>query len=244
MARLFVGLGAAIGFAALVIFVFLVYVLLASGQASYWEGDIAEFERRDISNPPPTGAILFVGDRDIRRWDSLSADMAPMAVVQRGFGGAHLAHLTHYAARIIKPYDPAAIVVMAGGADLADVRGYRPEDVLEDFKIFVSAVRAHGIMAPIYFVSIRPSPLRESRWFGAKRANRLIETYANSTNGLHYIDVANDMFAADGSMRSELFNWDGLSLSEEGYALLAKKIRPVLAASVGTHDPDAEPIPR
>ena len=41
----------------MLLFGFLVYVLFASGEPSYWEGDIAAFERRDISNPPEKGGM-------------------------------------------------------------------------------------------------------------------------------------------------------------------------------------------
>ena len=61
MKRTFVVLGIAFGVAVAALFAFLIYVLLASGDAKYWEGEIAAFERRDVSNPPPENAVLFVG---------------------------------------------------------------------------------------------------------------------------------------------------------------------------------------
>ena len=224
----FVSLGIAAAIAVVFFFAFLVYVLLASGDADYWAGEIAEFERRDISNPPSSGAIVFVGGRDVRQWETLNLDMAPLEIINRGFGGAHLDHLTHYAARIIKPYDPQAIVVIAGEEDLADVRGRTPEDVLERFKVFMSALRAHGGAADVVFVSIRPSPSRESRWLGAKRANGLIEEFAETRDDILFINTASLMFDETGQMRDDLFRWDGLSLSDEGYHLLSARLRPIL----------------
>lgn len=224
----FVSLGIAAAVLVTALFAFLIYVLLASGDADYWAGEIAEFERRDISNPPAMGSIVFVGGRDVRQWESLSDDMAPLPVLNRGFGGAYLDHLTYYAARIIKPYKPSAVVVLAGGEDLADVRGRTPEDVLESFQIFMSALRAHEVDAPVIFVSIRPSPMRAARWFGAKRANALIEEFAATRDDIVYLDVASLMFTEDDEMRDELFRWDGLSLSAEGYALLTSRLKPLL----------------
>lgn len=228
MGRTLVMIGAGLSLVVLAFFGFLVYVLLASGSATYWEGDIADFERRDVSNPPPPHAVLFVGADDVRQWTSLAADMSPIPVIQRGFGGAQIAHVTHYATRIVLPYHPRAVVLMAGEADLSDVRGRRPEDVLDDFKNFVTMLRSHGLAAPIYFVSIRPSPMRASRWYGAARANALIEDYEKTQKGLYYIDVASPMFDLKDHIRSDLFLWDGLSLDGKGYALLAEKIKPVL----------------
>lgn len=224
----FVNLGIAVAFLAIGLFAFLVYVLLTSSNPDYWAGEITEFERHDISNPPARGSIVFVGGRDVRQWARLSEDMAPLAVLNRGFGGAYLEHLTYFTSRIIKPYEPQAIVVMAGDEDLSDVLGETPEGVLDSFTVFMSALRAHGVTAPVIFVSIRPSPMRASRWLGAKRANGLIEEFAKMREDIIYLDVASLMFTVEEEMREELFRWDGLSLSDEGYLLLTSRLRPLL----------------
>jgi hypothetical protein len=238
MGRLLVMIGAGLGLAIVALFGFLLYVLLASGNPTYWDGEIAAFERRDVSNPPPQGAVLFVGADDIRQWEQLPYDMSPVPVIQRGFGGAQIAHVTYFAPRIIVPYHPRAIVLMAGEADLSDVRGRRPEDVLDDFKKLVSSLRARGVAAPIYFVSIRPSPMRLSRWYGAQRANALVQDYEKTVQGLYYVDVASAMFDRTGALRRDLFRWDGLSLSTKGYALLTETLRPILLkAGYGTETP-------
>jgi len=228
MGRLLVTIGAGLGLAIVSLFGFLLYVLLASGNPTYWDGEIAAFERRDVSNPPPKDAVLFVGADDVRQWEALPYDMAPVPIVQRGFGGAQIAHVTYFSPRIVAPYRPSAIVLMAGEADLSDVRGRRPEDVLDDFKKLVSSLRAQGVAAPIYFVSIHPSPMRLSRWYGAQRANALIQDYEKTVQGLYYIDVATAMFDDKGALRRDLFRWDGLSLNARGYALLTEIIKPVL----------------
>ncbi|MBV1933456.1 MAG: hypothetical protein KUG59_02120, partial [Parvibaculaceae bacterium] len=231
--RTLIRFGAGLGFAVVALFGFLVYILFAEGDPDHWSGEIAEFTRQDISNPPPKGALLFVGGSDLRQWESLSQDMAPLKVINRGFGGARISHITHYASRIIKPYAPQAIVVMAGDEDLADVRGYRPEDLQRDLDIFVAAVRAHGVKAPVIFVSVRPSPMRKARWLASKRANVLIRELADAHAGVYYIDVASSLFNEDQSLRADMFRWDGLSLTEEGYAQIREMLYPALMGAFG-----------
>ncbi len=233
MPRTLIRFGAGLGFAAVALFGFLVYILFAEGDPDHWSGEIAEFTRQDISKQPPKGALLFVGGSDLRQWENLSQDMAPLKVINRGFGGARISHITHYASRIIKPYAPQAIVVMAGDEDLADVRGYRPEDLQRDLDIFLAAVRAHGIKAPVIFVSVRPSPMGEARWLASKRANVLIQELADAHRGVYFIDVASSMFEPDQSLRSSLFRWDGLSLTPEGYAQLRAILYPALMGAFG-----------
>lgn len=228
MRRGLVVLGAGFGVALLALFAFLIYVLLASGDPQYWEAEIAAFERRDVSNPPPSSAVLFVGGRDLRLWTTLTEDMAPVPVIQRGFGGAQISHITHYIDRIIRPYQPRAILVMAGEADLSDVRGRRPEDVLNDFRTLALSLRAEGVHAPIWFVSLRPSPAREERWYGAQRANALVADYVSGESGMYFLDVTPVLLDAKGAIREDLHSWDGLTLNEKGYKALAGAIKPVL----------------
>jgi lysophospholipase L1-like esterase len=225
MRRTWLMIGGLVGLAVLAIFGFLLYVLLASGAPGYWSGDIAAFERRDVSNPPPQGAVLFLGDDDVRLWDTLSADLAPVRSIARGFGGAQIAHITYYIPRIVVPYKPSAIVLMAGATDLSDVRGRRPEDVLDDFKAFVAALRKAGVTAPVYFVSIHPQPMRSSRWLGAKRANALIAAYIKTDPSLHFIADAALFIDGTGQVNGDLFRWDGLTLNIKGQAILADVIK-------------------
>ncbi|MFN4229058.1 GDSL-type esterase/lipase family protein [Parvibaculum sp.] len=225
MKRTFVVLGIAFGVAVAALFAFLIYVPLASGDAKYWEGEIAAFERRDVSNPPPENAVLFVGGRDLRLWPRFAEDMAPVTVIQRGFGGAQISHIDHYRARIVLPYDPRAVVVMAGEADLSDVRGRRPEDLLDDFRTLALSLRAEGEDAPIYFVSLRPAPAREERWYGQQRANALIADYVRSEKEMYFIDVSSAMLDDKGNIRDDLYRWDGLTLNGKGYETIGPIIR-------------------
>lgn len=228
MRRTFWMIGGAAGLVVLALFGFLLYVLLASGEPAYWSGEIAAFERRDVSNPPPRDAVLFLGDDDVRLWDRLAGDMAPIPIIARGFGGAQIAHVTYYIPRIVAPYRPRAVVLMAGEADMSDVRGRRPEDVLGDFTNFVAALRKAGVAAPVYFVSIHPEPMRRSRWLGVKRANVLIADYIKTVPDLHFIDVSPGLLNGADEARSEMFRWDGLSLNAAGRAVLVERIKPVL----------------
>jgi lysophospholipase L1-like esterase len=224
-------IGGVVFLAVAALFGFLLYVLLASGDPTYWAGDIAAFEKLDVSNPPPRNAVLFVGDSTVRHWDSLAADMAPITIIRRGFGGAQIAHVTYYIPRIVAPYRPAAIVLIAGEADLSDEGGRRPEDVLDDFKAFVAAVRKAQITAPVYFVSIHPQPMRSSRWLGAKRANALIDAAIRGDPSLHYIDIASVLSNGADKANDDYFRWDGLSLNAKGYALMTARIKAVLLAA-------------
>jgi hypothetical protein len=53
-----------------------------------------------------------------RLWHTVAADMAPIPVINRGFGGSQLTDIRRYAARIVSTYEPRIVVVYAGKNDL------------------------------------------------------------------------------------------------------------------------------
>ncbi|MGD1933078.1 MAG: GDSL-type esterase/lipase family protein [Candidatus Phaeomarinobacter sp.] len=239
-----------------VVFAFLVYVLLASSDPVYWAGEIAEFERLDISNPPDKGQIVFAGGGTIRQWENLERALAPLPVIQRGFGGAHVAHVTAYAPRIIQPYDPIAVVISAGADDLADVGGKPPDQVEADMAALIALLRPAGLAArdepQVYILSITPSPMRAARWPAFAQANKQLRALAETNPGVHFVDVASLIATDEGQMDEALFRWDGLTFNEDGYGVIGRAIRQRLMADLGatlrsapppTVDPLNQPVP-
>ena len=203
----------------------------ASGRdAAHWEPKIVEFETRDREAPPRPGGILFTGSSSIVMWKSLQEDMAPLRTLNRGFGGSEIAHVNHYAERIVLPYAPSAVVLYAGDNDLAAGSEKTPEQVFADFRRFVEVVRRLGPDVPVYFLAIKPSLARWDRWPLMRAANAKIEEWASGQNGVSYVDVATPMLGPDGKPRPELFIEDGLHLSDPGYRLWTRIVRPVLGA--------------
>ena len=84
-----------------------------------WERAIKTFEAADKQRCRAPGAVLFIGASSIRFWKTLAADFPQYHVLNRGFGGSHIADCTAFADRIVIPYRPSVIVLHAGGNDLA-----------------------------------------------------------------------------------------------------------------------------
>ena len=68
-----------------------------------WEKEIAAFEEKDKTNPPPKGGLLFIGSSTIRGWKTLEQDYPNHKVINRGFGGSQIVDSTHFAERVIFP---------------------------------------------------------------------------------------------------------------------------------------------
>lgn len=200
--------------------------VLPSFAAGRFEKDILAFEERDRAEGLHAGCVLFIGSSSIRGWQSLEQDFAGLDVINRGFGGSAVRDSTLYLDRIVVPHKPRLIVFYAGDNDIAG--GRSPQQVLKDYKQFVSRAQAALPRTRIAFISIKPSPLR---WKFAPRmaeANRLVAEYSRRTPGLDFIDVWPSMLDRDGQPRRELFKADMLHLNESGYKLWTAIVRPHL----------------
>lgn len=191
-----------------------------------WANEVRKYQEQDTTQFPEPGRVVFVGSSSIRLWGSLERDMAPVPTLRRGLGGAFVADATHYAETLIAPYEPSAIVLYAGDNDIA--KGLSAACIAKDAQAFVARVRELGVEAPVYLVSIKPSPGRLEFWPKMQEANRLLQLIAKSDAEVHYIDVSEAMLANDGQLRPELFQKDKLHLSTEGYRTWTERLRPAL----------------
>lgn len=69
--------------------------------------EVARFVEGDRIAPPAPCQVLFVGSSSIVKWkDTLATDMAPMRVINRGFGGSHVEYVNLWFDQIVPPYRP------------------------------------------------------------------------------------------------------------------------------------------
>jgi hypothetical protein len=212
-------------------------LLLRMQNAEFWEFQIRAFESADQLQPPQPGAILFTGSSSIRLWRTLQRDMAPWRVLNRGFGGCHLAHVNHFAERIILPYRPRSVVLYAGENDLGLTSHKTPEDVFDDFQRFVAMVQGRLPGTRIYFLAIKRSPCRRRRWPAMDTANRFIREFAAQCEGVTFVDTCTPLLDAKGNPRSKYLPWYRIHLTPAGYALWTSIVRPVLEADFGPNSP-------
>lgn len=191
-----------------------------------WQSEIAAFAAVDRLDPPPAGAVLFVGSSSIRLWHTLAADFPDQPTLNRGFGGSQIADSVYFAELLIRPYRPAAIVMYAGGNDLA--AGKSPAQVRDDFGAFVSCARRWAPQAPFAYLSIKPNLSRRGQLPQIRQANALIRACA-AERKVDFLDVHTPMLGADGKADPRWFDSDGLHLNARGYALWTERVRDWLA---------------
>jgi lysophospholipase L1-like esterase len=196
---------------------------------SRWADVMHAFEMEDAACSPPSNAIVFTGSSSITFWRTLQDDMAPLTVLNRGFGGSTMQDVLYWLDTLVIRVQPRAVVVYEGDNELG-LYGGTPEKILEQFSTFAFRIRSQLPESRIYPLSIKPSPFWWDMWAEMRRANDLIRAFCETGPQLHFIEVGSHMLDDQGRPKSELFEADGLHLSVRGYGVWTSIIRRVLLA--------------
>lgn len=197
------------------------------GDPDAWRASIRRFEAEDKISPPTPGGIVFIGSSSFTFWETMERDMAPLPVINRGFGGAMIDDVVRYVDRIVVPYKPEAVVLFAGANDMVGPRAKSPESIAELFRTFV--VRVHDGLpdALIYYIAITPTPAGRKWWTIAKETNQLISDIISTDAKLRFIDLSDLLLGADGTPDHSLYGNNG-HLNERGYQRWTSRIKPIL----------------
>jgi lysophospholipase L1-like esterase len=189
-----------------------------------WADAVAAFDADAPSRPE--GAIVLTGSSSFARWRTMEADLAPLTVVPRGFGGSTMADVLHYVDRLVMPYNPRAVVIYEGDNDT--FYGVAPSTIAGELKQIITKIHTALPDTRVYVLSVKPSLARVSVWDKAQEATALFEGITASDERLHFIDVATPFLKADGKVMDDVFVDDGLHLNDKGNAIWAKAIKAVL----------------
>jgi lysophospholipase L1-like esterase len=197
----------------------------ALGLEEGFSAEIARFAEADRLAPPTDCQVLFVGSSSIVKWrENLAVDMAPMPVINRGFGGSHIEHLNRWFEQIVAPYRPRAIVFYAGENDID--AGKSVDRVVADFDEFMRRKTQALDQTPVYFISLKPTRLRFVQFPLQRQVNDAIRARAGKRSDLHYIDVVSPMLK--NGKPKDLFGPDDLHMNAAGYVIWTRAVRAAL----------------
>ena len=207
----------------ILLFVFPQEPVLDQGIAK-WEKAIRKLEEKNKVEDPVPGGIVYYGSSSIRRWDTVSQDMAPWPAIQRGYGGAKLPDILYYSPRILCPHlgelNPkrCKAIVLFVGNDIAgkDTDG-SPQEVADRFARLLSWIRRQDPTMPVFWIEVTPTNSRWNSWPQVEEATRLIGNIIDNDVNAHLISTAGSFLGLDGKPRSELFVKDQLHLNADGY---------------------------
>ena len=195
-----------------------------------YEEAIQRFEAMDRQSPPPEDAIVLTGSSSIMFWNNdAPADLAPLTVIPRGFGGSVMHDVLHFLDRVALTYQPRAVLIYEGDNDTG--RNNIPNDVIvEQLETIIARIHTQLPDARVYVLSVKPSIARQATWPIAQDLNARYQQVAAADPQVHYIDVATPFLNADGSVMTDIFVDDNLHLNEKGYDIWAASVREVLMA--------------
>lgn len=203
---------------------------VASDDPLVWQSTVSELlNKTEVSNPPED-SVLFVGSSSIRFWDTLEQDMAPLPVIQHGFGGAKIFDVVFFAEELITRWQPDKVVIFVGSNDInaSDEHQFAPTHIAEQLKELLTIIFAAKPDTEVFYLSITPTLYSWDKWESVQQANRMAEQVCESFDQVTFIDTTDLFLNEEGSPDKSLFIFDGLHLNQNGYALWTQRIKPYL----------------
>ena len=198
----------------------------------YDKNDVEELRQRAATEDKECD-VLFFGSSSIRLWKSLQEDMAPLKVVNRGYGGAMLRDIHYNYETVLAEYRPKAFVFYCdndlGGFD----RDLKPTQLFDLYRLLVERLKADYPDCPIYILSIKFNENRVAKREDHRLFNTLMEDYAKWADGVTFVDVNSPLLRADGSVDNGYFESDLLHVNRKGYAVWTSVLKPMLRAQLG-----------
>ena len=186
--------------------------------------DLEELASRIRNHSIPENPVIFYGSSSFRLWDpTIRSDLNSDSIVNLAFGGSTLNTCCRYFDKIMKPYRaPKSMVIYAGDNDLG--QGKSAVAVRGDFLRILNKVESRFVGVPVFFLSIKPSPSKQSIFDVIVDANRYIQDESARRENLHYIDIFTPMLTRSGQSNPAYFLEDMLHMNESGYEVWRKVI--------------------
>ncbi len=205
---------------------------LKIGDLKKFENVVLEYEKQPIEK----GKILFYGSSGFTRWSAIYGnrpleedirmkDGSP-AAVNHGFGGSTVEEGLYYYNRMVKPWEPRAIVVRFFPNDVKF--GYAPIELVNMIAQLCNWARADFPGVKLYLCDAMPHLryVNNKIWHGlAKRFNKILKEYCDANEDCVYVGQStwpgfytDPADAGDYSkIRQDIWVADEAHFTQEGY---------------------------
>jgi lysophospholipase L1-like esterase len=199
----------------------------AAKRRERFQPDFDRFAAADRDSPPAGGGVLLVGSSVFRLWTDAAAQLAPLPVRNRAFGGSRTGDQLARFEQLAPVYRPDVVVYYCGSNDLR--AGHAPEEIFARFREFAERLERALPAAPLVFVSSTRSPDRRDKWDRVDRFNALVAAYCAGKDRRHFVDINPALADPTGEPRPGVYRDDNLHPTAAGYAAIAAVLRPRLA---------------
>ncbi len=189
-----------------------------------------------LEQPIEKGLILFYGSSGFTRWSTkydhrpLEEDIrmkdGSLAAVNHGFGGSTIDEGLYYYDRMVKPWEPRAIVLRFFPNDLSF--GYSPSEIVYLLAMFCNWARADFPGVKLYLCDAMPHKRHTNNALWKRMAgqfNKLLKEYCDANDDCTYVcQSAWPGFYEDpadagdyGKIRQDIWVEDEMHFTQEGY---------------------------
>lgn len=217
--------------------------------------EVKRFEKtvlRYESVPVQKGRILFYGHSlftrcsslPVNRWGNpnieeeiLHRDGTP-AVLNHGFGTSSADDLLYYYPRLVRPYEPSALVIATSNNDF--VYAYSAKEVMEITARIIDYAQADFPGLPVFFCTNFPSikHCNTTTYFTRQRAefDQLVEAYCRTKENVTCVRLIDMPFLFEkkedtgnyDALRADIYAEDNTHFNAYGYGLFIDAMKEVL----------------
>ncbi|MDQ7948832.1 MAG: GDSL-type esterase/lipase family protein [Pedobacter sp.] len=202
------------------------FVAAKAQKADPFLPEIKNFKKQDSLQFPPKNAVLFIGSSTFTKWKDAQKYFPGHVIVNRGFGGSSLPNVIDHVGDVVFPYAPKQVVIYCGENDFGG--GASVDEVVSRAKKLIDTIRSQYPKVYIAYISIKPSPSRVKYLPMMKEANQKIEALVKGLKRAVFINTADSMYDADGTIKKDIFLSDNLHMNAKGYEIWKGIMEPYL----------------
>jgi hypothetical protein len=195
-----------------------------------WESEVSSIELRRNLNPVEGPPLVIIGGRQAKLWSGLENILFPMAVLNNGIGSANIDDVLYYFDRLVRPYQPRAVLMIPGPSDFI----MRDDKSPDEFMLMLRGLSNYVIRMDgephFYVITLNKWPRFPGYWGIVDTVNGRMEKWADQQPRVTLIDTR-PLFEQRGGMpMRQMFSPDGINLNDWGYMQLSLSLRQQLNA--------------
>lgn len=199
-----------------------------TGWLHRYAADVEELAAKAAADQRKDIDVVFFGSSSIRLWNGLEEMMAPLSVVNRGYGGATVRDILVNYDKLMAHYSPKAFVVFCDNDICGNEVDLTVSGVLDHYRLLFNRLDQDYPGVPVFFLSWKYSGLRAFMRDTQKLVNDVMADYASSSNQVTFVDVNETLLQPDGDINQSLFESDNLHINRDGYLLWTSVLKPLL----------------
>lgn len=199
-----------------------------AGWLHRYAADVEELAAKAAADQRKDIDVVFFGSSSIRLWNGLEEMMAPLSVVNRGYGGATVRDILVNYDKLMAHYSPKAFVIFCDNDICGNEVDLTVAGVLDHYRLLFNRLDQDYPGVPVFFLSWKYSGLRAFMRDTQKLVNDVMADYASSSNQVTFVDVNATLLKPDGDINQSLFESDNLHINRDGYLLWTSVLKPLL----------------